>query len=201
MRRLLALLLLTLVARSAPAFNLTDLTLPGIVGAGCNGPSGTANQMFCVRMPAWAGGTFTSIAGQMTQGIAGATCGFAIYPDADGSAALFSASAACTGPGPISASSLPSQSIVAGTIYRMCFCSTSTQSAANSTCNGTGVAFLVTNDTGTGTGHLAQLATTFVTTTFAHAATACSAGVPPAAGTGALSNDLGVKGAPFLQFH
>ena len=105
---------------------------------------------------------------RLSSGGAGATCGVAIYPDSDGGSSIASFSASCTGSGVISSTSL-SFSLVAGDIYRLCYCGSS----------GTSPTWNVAREIATSGINRTDQLRNAVTTGHGTAANSCSTGVPP----------------------
>lgn len=124
MTRLLAIILLTATLAEAQP-TTTQVVLPSYVGTLAAGTmAGTIDQLRCVRyvMP-------FSITGatKLTWGVigTGGTCGFGLYPDSGGGSQLLGGSASCTSAG-AKVTTMSSQNLTAGTIYRLCWCSSST---------------------------------------------------------------------------
>jgi len=145
--------------------------------------SGTPEQMVCTAVPAYRTASYSKLAGRITTGSASQTCGFAIYPDSDGGAQLGEASGSCaTSNTNVSATGL-SFSLVAGTRYRLCTCSTSTATDYMAVrAGGTADTCVSGNDDGC----ISRLLNQLGTATSGTAAEPCVTGNPPAT-TGAIT--------------
>lgn len=180
--KLLLLALLAVASVASAQVTVTHLVIPNYPGAAAQTTSGSANQLVCARLVApYSISGATHITGGVTTGTGGASCGFAIYDDADGGTRRATTGAvSCAAAANITAS-VSSFSLTQGTIYRICYCSTATST----------VVFMTVQDSATGTGHMADMmnqVSTFVGT----AANGCSSGAPPTT-TGALSASTGFR--------
>ena len=131
--------------------------------------------LYCTRVPAPQGGSFTKLAARVTAGVASDVCGIGIYPDSDGGTALGTVNAACTAAANISGTGL-SISLTAGVVYRLCYCALTAAGV-----NWVGARELVTSSINR-THQLRNAVTLGHGTAFQ----GCSGGVPPST-TGALT--------------
>jgi hypothetical protein len=149
--------------------------------AGTAGFTGSSNNvLYCERVPATLSLTATKLTGTVAAG-GSANAGYAVYVDADAGSELGEVVAAVVSDGGagtnVTASGL-SITVVAGTLYRVCYCTDNVLNAppmesGHKSVSGTPYFAPMFNQSGTFLGH---------------GANACVAGNPPAT-TGALTAD------------
>ena len=120
-----AVLLLLVLSASLARATAPFAMLPFLGGEGQTSVAAT-NTLYCVRHPAEHSINATKLAALIVTGSAATTTGIGVYPDGDASSALAVVSGSSASSGTYVSNTGLTVNLTAGTLYRYCWCSTST---------------------------------------------------------------------------